>query len=177
MTLRRRIAVACAGLLTLSAAVGIALDRLNPLDLGRQKSHSVMKLAADGSILRAFTAAGGAWRFPSKTDEVDPKFLKFLIGYEDQRFYRHPGVDPLAMLRAVGQAVAAGHVVSGASTLTMQTARLLEPRPRVLASKLIEVGRALQLEARLGKPGILDVYLTLAPYGGNLEGIRAASLA
>jgi penicillin-binding protein 1C len=153
------------------------LDRLNPPDLRRLQSHSVMVLAGDGSILRAFTAAGGAWRFPAKTDEVDPKFLAFLIGYEDQRFYRHPGVDPLAVLRAVGQAMAAGHVVSGASTLTMQTARLLEPRPRVIASKLIEIGRAFQLEAHMGKAGILDVYLTLAPYGGNLEGVRAASLA
>jgi penicillin-binding protein 1C len=177
MTCRRRIAIAVAGLLGLAAAVGVVLDRLNPLDLGRLQSHSVMVLAADGSILRAFTAAGGAWRFPARTDEVDPKFLAFLIGYEDQRFYRHPGVDPLAAMRAVGQAVAAGHVVSGASTLTMQTARLLEPRPRVIVSKLIEMGRAVQLEAHLGKAGILDVYLTLAPYGGNLEGIRAASLA
>ncbi|HVZ02134.1 MAG TPA: penicillin-binding protein 1C [Dongiaceae bacterium] len=177
MTRRSRIAIACAVLLGLTATVGLALDRLNPLDLGRLQSHSVMVLAGDGSILRAFTAAGGAWRFPAKTDGVDPKFLEFLIGYEDRRFYRHPGVDPLALVRAVGQAVRAGHVVSGASTLTMQTARLLEPRPRVIASKLIEMGRAFQLEARLGKAGILDIYLTLAPYGGNLEGIRAASLA
>jgi penicillin-binding protein 1C len=177
MTRRRRIAIGIAGLLGLVAAAGAVLDRLNPLDLGRLQSHSVMVLAGDGQILRAFTAAGGAWRFPATTDEVDPKFLKFLIGYEDQRFYHHPGVDPLAGVRAVEQALAAGHIVSGASTLTMQTARLLEPRPRVMASKLIEMGRAFQLEARLGKAGILNVYLTLAPYGGNLEGVRAASLA
>jgi len=177
MIRRGRIAIAVAGLLSLVVAGGLVLDRLNPLDLGRLQSHSVMVLAGDGSILRAFTAASGAWRFPAKTDEVDPKFLKFLIGYEDQRFYHHPGVDPLALVRAIGQAAEAGHVVSGASTLTMQTARLLEPRPRIIASKLIEMGRALQLEARLGKAGILDVYLSLAPYGGNLEGIRAASLA
>jgi penicillin-binding protein 1C len=112
-----------------------------------------------------------------RADEVDPKYLRFLIAYEDRRFYYHPGVDPLAAVRAVGQAVAAGENVSGASTLTMQTARLLEPRPRVMASKLIEMGRALQLEARLGKDAILGIYLTLAPYGGNLEGVRAASLA
>jgi len=140
-------------------------------------SHSVMVLAKDGQILRAFSAAGGAWRFPVKPEEVDPKFLRFLIAYEDQRFYQHPGVDPLAMVRAAGQAIAAGEIVSGASTLTMQTARLLEPRPRVIASKLIEIGRAVQLEAHSGKAGILGIYLTLAPYGGNLEGIRAASLA
>src|SRR5690242_2334688 len=85
--LQRRIAIA---LLSLLVAVGLVLDRLNPIELGRLQSHSVMVLAGDGSILRAFTAAGGAWRFPAKTDEVDPEFLKFLIGYEDQRFYHHP---------------------------------------------------------------------------------------
>src|SRR6185369_3231537 len=136
-----------------------------------------MVLAADGQILRAFSAAGGAWRFPVKPSEVDAKYLRFLIAYEDQRFYYHPGVDPLAVVRATGQAIAAGQIVSGASTLTMQTARLLEPRPRLIASKLIEMGRAVQLEARFGKQGILGIYLTLAPYGGNLEGVRAASLA
>ncbi|HVM85739.1 MAG TPA: penicillin-binding protein 1C [Candidatus Binatia bacterium] len=177
MTRLRRIAAAIATLLVAVIGGGVGLDRIYPLDLGRLQSHSVMVLAADGSILRGFAASGGAWRFPATTTEVDPKFLKFLIAYEDQRFYRHPGVDPLAVLRATGQAIAAGHVVSGASTLTMQTARLLEPRPRVLASKLIEMARALQLEARVGKEGTLGIYLTLAPYGGNLEGIRAASLA
>ncbi|HVO00992.1 MAG TPA: penicillin-binding protein 1C [Candidatus Cybelea sp.] len=156
---------------------GAALDRLYPPDLARLQSHSVMVLAADGSILRAFAAAGGAWRFPAETADVDPKFLRYLIAYEDRRFHLHPGVDPLAVMRALGQAIAAGHVVSGASTLTMQTARLLEPRPRVLGSKLTEMARAVQLEARLGKERILGIYLSLAPYGGNLEGIRAASLA
>jgi penicillin-binding protein 1C len=159
------------------AATALGLDRLYPLDLARLQSHSVMVLASDGSILRGFTAAGGAWRFPATIAEVDPKYLKFLIAYEDRRFYRHPGVDPFAVARAVGQAIAAGHVVSGASTLTMQTARLLEPRPRVIGSKLIEMARAFQLEAHEGKAQILDTYLTLAPYGGNLEGVRAASLA
>ncbi|WP_395020234.1 penicillin-binding protein 1C [Dongia sp.] len=173
----RRIALAAAALLVAALCGGFALDRVYPPDLARLGSHSVMVLAQDGQILRAFSAAGGAWRFPAKPEEVDPKFLRFLVAYEDQRFYLHPGVDPLAVARAAVQAIAAGEIVSGASTLSMQTARLLEPRPRVLASKLIEMGRAVQLEARLGKPEILGIYLTLAPYGGNLEGVRAASLA
>ena len=175
--MRRRLAVAVAAALGIAAAAGLVVDRLYPLNMGRLQSHSVMVLASNGSILRAFTAAGGAWRFPATVDQVDPKFVKFLVGFEDRRFYRHPGIDPLAVLRAAGQAIEAGHVVSGASTLSMQTARLLEPRPRILVSKLTEAGRALQLEAHLGKTGILGVYLTLAPYGGNLEGVRAASLA
>ena len=100
-----------------------------------------------------------------------------LTAYEDRRFARHPGVDPLAVARALSQWAASGKVVSGASTLTMQVARLLEPRPRTLRAKLLEMLRALQLEAHLSKEEILELYLTLAPYGGNLEGIRAASLA
>jgi penicillin-binding protein 1C len=177
MTRFRGIALAALALLMAVLCGGVVLDRLYPLDLARLNSHSVMVLAKDGQILRAFSAAGGAWRFPVKPEEVDPKFLRFLVAYEDQRFFYHPGIDPLAVVRAAGQAIAAGEIVSGASTLTMQTARLLEPRPRVFASKLIEMARAVQLEARSGKDGILGVYLTLAPYGGNLEGVRAASLA
>jgi penicillin-binding protein 1C len=173
----RKICVGFATLLIAALCGGLALDRVYPPDLARLNSHSVMVLARDGQILRAFSAAGGAWRFPVKPEEVDPKYLRFLIAYEDQRFYYHPGVDPFAVVRAAGQAVAAGEIVSGASTLSMQTARLLEPRPRVIASKLIEMGRAMQLEARIGKDAVLGIYLTLAPYGGNLEGVRAASLA
>src|SRR3954463_12294687 len=137
----RKIAIVAATLLVAALAGGVAVDRLNPLDLARLQSHSVMVLAQDKQILRAFSAAGGAWRFPVTADEVDPTYLRFLITYEDQRFYYHPGVDPFAVLRAAGQAIAAGEIVSGASTLTMQTARLLEPRPRVVAAKLIEMAR------------------------------------
>ena len=108
---------------------------------------------------------------------MDPRFLRMLTAYEDRRFAWHPGVDPLALARAVSQWAALGTVVSGASTLTMQAARLLEPRPRTFRAKLLQMLRALQLEAHLSKEAILQLYLTLAPYGSNLEGIRAASLA
>jgi penicillin-binding protein 1C len=100
-----------------------------------------------------------------------------LIATEDRRFETHLGVDPLAVLRAAEQWISHGHVVSGASTLTMQAVRLLERRPRTLAAKIAESGEALALERRLGKDAILSLYLTLAPFGGNLEGVRAASLA
>ena len=106
-----------------------------------------------------------------------PLLTDLLIAVEDRRFWYHPGVDPLALVRATAQLVRTGHVVSGGSTLAMQAARLLEPRPRTLRSKLIEMARALQLEARYGREGVLDIWLTLAPFGGNLEGIRAGSLA
>jgi penicillin-binding protein 1C len=108
---------------------------------------------------------------------TDPVFVKRLIAVEDERFFWHFGVDPISIVRAGLGNAAAGRVTSGGSTITMQTVRLLEPRPRTLASKLIEIVRAAQLEARLSKREILALYLTLAPYGGNLEGVRAASLS
>ena len=128
-------------------------------------------------VLRAYTTAEGAWRLPADVAQIDPKFLGFLLAYEDQRFRTHPGVDVLAAGRATWQAVSHGRIVSGASTLTMQLARLMEPSPRTLGAKLAEMGRALQIEQRLSKDEILGAYLTFAPYGGNLEGVRAASLA
>jgi len=153
-----------------------ALDRLYPPDLTRLSHQSTLVLDRDGRLLQAFTAADGAWRLPVALDAVDARYVRMLIASEDKRFYGHWGVDPLALGRAMEQFVTEGRVVSGASTLTMQTVRLLKPRERTLGAKLIEMARALQLEWRYGKREILDMYLTLAPYGGNLEGVRAASL-
>ncbi|MEO0608222.1 MAG: penicillin-binding protein 1C, partial [Pseudomonadota bacterium] len=103
-------------------------------------------------------------------------FIDALLEVEDQRFWTHGGVDWRGMLRAVSSSARAGRVVSGGSTISMQTARLLEPRPnRTVTAKLAEMWRAHQLEWRLSKREILELYLTLAPYGGNLEGLRAAS--
>ncbi len=130
-----------------------------------------------GAPLRLFTTAEGFWRLPVALEDVAPVYVELLVAVEDRRFFSHVGVDPLAVARAVGENLAAGRVVSGASTLTMQVARLLEPRPRTLGSKLLQGLRALQLEARYDKRRILEMYLTLAPFGGNLEGVRAASLA
>ncbi|MCW2239801.1 penicillin-binding protein 1C [Azospirillum canadense] len=141
----------------------------------RLQDLSVTVTDRAGEPLRIFTSRAGAWRLPATADQVAPAFIDLLLAYEDRRFRDHPGVDPLAVLRAAGQNLTAGRVVSGASTLTMQVARLLEPRPRTLRSKLIEMARAAQLEWRYDKPAILAMYLTLAPYGGNVEGIRAAS--
>ncbi|MFD1333937.1 transglycosylase domain-containing protein, partial [Methylopila musalis] len=145
---------------------------------GRAETLSTLVLDADGRLLRPFTAADGAWRLPVARADVDPRFLKLLMAYEDKRFLSHPGVDPLAALRAAGQAIVHRGVVSGGSTLTMQVARLLTPdRSRTLTRKLNEAAAALALERAVGKDGVLDLYLRLAPYGGNLEGVRAASLA
>lgn len=132
----------------------------------------------DGRLLRAYATTDGRWRLPAQVDGVDPRFVALLIAYEDRRFRRHSGVDWRALLRAGAQMLANGRILSGGSTLTMQVARLLEPRAeRSLAAKLRQVVRAAEIERRLTKDEVLALYLGLAPYGGNLEGIRAASLA
>ncbi len=147
-----------------------------PLGQDIETSHVV--LDRDGRLLRAYATAEGRWRLPATVKDVDPRFLKLLFAYEDKRFYEHDGVDVLALGRAAFQLVTQGHIVSGGSTLTMQVARLLEPREhRSFDAKLRQITRALELERALNKQQILALYLTLAPYGGNLEGIRAASLS
>jgi penicillin-binding protein 1C len=167
--------------LTVAAAFGLLVTviyfLLPPPSLDRAQRLSTLVLARDGSILRGFLSVDGKWRLPTTVDQVDPLYRRMLIAAEDRRFADHPGVDPIAVLRAAGQWVAHGHVVSGASTLTMQAVRLLERRSRTLAAKIAESGEALALERRLDKDAILGIYLTLAPFGGNLEGVRAASLA
>ncbi|PIE07468.1 MAG: penicillin-binding protein 1C [Rhodobacterales bacterium] len=137
---------------------------------------SVEVLDRHGELLRAYTVADGRWRLAAAGQAVDPLFVEMLVAYEDKRFYRHNGVDFRAVLRAVGQALWHGEVVSGASTLTMQVARLIEDGPTgSLAGKLRQVRLALALERHLSKAEILGLYLDRAPYGGNIEGIRAAS--
>ncbi len=131
----------------------------------------------DGKLLRAFTMPDGRWRLPATTDDVDPRFIAMLLAYEDHRFFQHRGVDAEALGRAALQFLWRGHIVSGGSTLTMQVARLIEPRAeKSVGAKLRQIARALQLEAHHKKSAILDLYLALAPYGGNIEGIgRRAS--
>jgi penicillin-binding protein 1C len=157
---------------------GAWVAALGPAPLGRHLDYSHLVLDREGRLLRAYATPEGRWRLPATVKDVDPRFLKLLFAYEDKRFYEHDGVDPEAMARATFQLITQGHIVSGGSTLTMQVARLLEPRRhRSVAAKLRQVTRALELEHALTKKQILSLYLTLAPYGGNLEGIRAASLA
>jgi penicillin-binding protein 1C len=130
------------------------------------------------ALLRAYTVADGRWRLAVSPDQVDPEFLAMLLAYEDRRFYRHGGVDPLALIRAGGQAIWHGRIVSGGSTLTMQVARLLEETGTgAWPGKLRQMRVAMALERRLNKDQILGLYLMLAPYGGNIEGLRAATLA
>jgi penicillin-binding protein 1C len=162
------------GLLLLGGGL-FGLDRAFPPDLSRLASGTEI-LDRHGRTLSVLPAPGGVWRFATTADEVDPFYLRLLVAVEDRRFAWHLGVDPVALVRAAAQWARHGRVVSGGSTLSMQVARLLEPRPRTLRAKGIEMFRAVQLEARFGKRAVLDMYLTLAPMGGNIEGVRAASL-
>ncbi|MBJ3763324.1 penicillin-binding protein 1C [Maribius pontilimi] len=139
---------------------------------------SVEVVDRDGTLLRAYPVQDGRWRLRTPLASVDPLYLDMLVAWEDRRFHDHGGVDPLAVLRAAGQALRAGRIVSGASTLSMQVARLLESGPTgAWAGKLRQARLAMALERRLTKSQILELYINLAPFGGNLEGVRAASLS
>jgi len=153
------------------------LDQAFPLHLKKCNTLSFMVLDHRGELLSVQLSEDDKWRLPVDVETVNPLFLKLLVSYEDKRFYSHLGVDPLALLRSFWQLIKLHRVVSGGSTITMQTAKLLEPRPRTFQSKVIELLRAFQLEWHYSKKDILRLYLTLAPYGGNLEGLTAASFA
>ncbi|WP_375458092.1 penicillin-binding protein 1C [uncultured Enterovirga sp.] len=165
-------------ILALATGFWLYATSLPPLDLTRAAQRSTTVSDRDDRLLRAFATKEGRWRLPVATQEVDPRYLLMLKAYEDRRFDDHPGIDVLALARASLQLVLHRRVVSGASTLSMQVARLLEPEPeRSVRAKLRQIVRAVEIERRLGKSELLDLYLRLAPYGGNLEGVRAASLA
>ncbi|TVT91992.1 peptidoglycan glycosyltransferase PbpC [Pseudomonas sp. RGB] len=151
-------------------------DRIWPLPLPKDDLARVV-LAEDGTPLWRFADANGVWRYPVQTREVSPYYLDALLTYEDRWFYEHPGVNPLALVRATWQNLTGARVVSGGSTLSMQVARLLDPHSRTLHGKLRQLWRTAQLEWHLSKDEILNLYLNRAPFGGTLQGVAAASWA
>lgn len=155
----------------------LGLDALAPLRLPAPRVDGVIVTARDGTPLRAFASDNGVWRYPIHASDVSPLYVEALLGYEDRWYWRHAGVNPVAMLRAAGQWAQAGHIVSGGSTLTMQVARIIEPQPRNAWGKLRQAMRALQLEWHFSKEEILEIYLNHAPFGGTIEGVEAASWA
>ncbi|MBA1430730.1 peptidoglycan glycosyltransferase PbpC [Pseudomonas orientalis] len=164
-----------ASLLLVIALLWLA-DRIWPLPLPQDDLARVV-LAEDGTPLWRFADADGVWRYPVHTSEVSPYYLDALLTYEDRWFYRHPGVNPLALVRAMWQNLTGARVVSGGSTLSMQVARLLDPHSRTLQGKLRQLWRTAQLEWHLSKDEILNLYLNRAPFGGTLQGVAAASWA
>jgi penicillin-binding protein 1C len=166
-------------ILCFSGAFAAWIASLGPLPLAQARHVSTTIVDRNGKLLRAYAMADGRWRLPvDARTGVDPGYVKLLLAYEDRRFYSHAGVDPLALGRAAFQLITRGHIVSGGSTITMQLARLMEPRrERSVHAKLRQMVRAIEIERQLTKEQILDLYLALAPFGGNLEGVRAASIA
>ncbi|WP_317047571.1 transglycosylase domain-containing protein [Adhaeribacter pallidiroseus] len=159
------------------ALLGLLLVFLNfwfPLRV--QITYSPVITASDGSVINAFLSPDDKWRMQLQTHEINPLLKKAILLKEDRYFYYHPGVNPVALSRALVNNVIAGKTTSGASTITMQVARLLYPRQRTIPNKLKELFRALKLELNYSKDEILTLYLNLVPFGGNIEGIKAASV-
>ena len=146
---------------------------------GRLNDLSSVVKSRGEKILELRLSKSGHWREAVRLSEIDPQLIELLIAYEDNRFWKHHGVDPFAILRALKDFLVTGRITSGASTLTMQTARLMRPElgNRSFFVKLHQMMEALRIEAHWTKDEILEAYFTLAPYGGNIEGIIAASEA
>ncbi|MBS9777824.1 MAG: penicillin-binding protein 1C [Gammaproteobacteria bacterium] len=163
----------CLGVIAYSTL--LILDVLYPPNLSRYYDTSMIITDRDGEWLRVYLSNDDKRRIATSSQELSDDYRNLLINYEDKDFYQHNGIDISAIFRAVGQNISAGRTISGASTLSMQTAKLLDPQPRTLKHKVIEAFRAWQLERRYSKSAILDIYTTLAPAGGNIEGLKAAA--
>lgn len=168
--------------LGLSALVGVCVLAFVVLDLAFPFPEARLHPPAgtrvvdrNGTELRRFLASDGMWRFPVQLDDVAPELVTALIESEDRWFFMHPGVNPFAIVRAAWTNMLSGRIVSGASTIPMQIARMADPRPRTLSAKMIEAFRAVQLTLHHSKQELLEIYLNLAPFGGNIMGVEAAS--
>lgn len=155
----------------------VVLDAVFPFPIERLERRllSPVVMDRDGRILFARTAADQQWRIPAKLDHIAPAAIDATIAAEDQRFYSHPGVDAIAIGRAICQNLAEFRIVSGASTITMQVCDMMDGGERSWAGKCVEAFRAVQLERIRSKQEILEDYLTEAPYGGNIRGIETAA--
>lgn len=153
--------------------VFVVLDLLFPLPDKKEFSKEIH--AKDGTLLSAYLTSDDKWRLRTELDEVSPELIKAIIEKEDSWFYFHAGINPISVIRAFYKNITRGETQLGASTITMQVARMLEPKKRTYFNKLLEVFRALQLEIRYSKKEILELYLSLLPFGGNIEGVKSAS--
>ena len=174
----KRLVFALAALAVLAAGTFLILWHAFPFPVERfdRWPASTMVLDREGRIVRGYVAPDDSWCFPVARRDLSPWLIAATVAVEDGRFRRHRGVDGRAALRALWQMVARRRVVSGASTITMQTVRMMDNRPRTLWAKAVESFRALQLERLRTKDEILTAYLNRAPYGSNLQGAEAAAL-
>jgi penicillin-binding protein 1C len=159
------------------AAFAIILDQyIYPLPVRHfHKPHAQFIYGRDGKLLTAFASSDHFWRKPVKLEQISPDLVRRVIACEDRWFYYHPGFNPVSLLAAAIENLETGKIVRGGSTITMQIARMMEPKSRTVKNKLIEILRSLQLEVHYSKNELLEIYLNLVPYGGNIEGIGAAS--
>lgn len=155
----------------------LGLDYFFPPNLARFQNVSKELRTESEQLIHVFQTKDEKWRLGVRLKDIDPLYINMLIAREDRYFWNHWGVNPLSLMRSLYQYLSRGKVISGGSTLTMQAARLLNPRPRTVIAKLLQILRALQLERRYAKEEILEIYLTLAPYGSNIEGVRSAAFA
>lgn len=158
------------------AALGLLHWVVFPLPTDRlRRPSSTFVYSRDGRLLNCFTSSDRFWRKPVPLERISPNLLRSVIACEDRWFYGHPGVNPVSLISAAVDNLKAGRFVRGGSTITMQIARMMEPKPRTISNKIIEILRAVQLELTYSKKHLLEIYFNLAPYGGNIEGIGAAA--
>jgi len=138
--------------------------------------YSTIVTDANGEIINAYLTKDQKWRMKTELNEISPLLRKTIIAKEDKYFYDHPGINIISVARAGVMNLLRMRRTSGASTITMQVAKALQPRKRNFVSKSFEMFRALQLEWNYSKDEILQMYLNLVPYGGNIEGVKSASL-
>ena len=151
----------------------VVLDLLSPLPNPKEFSKEIY--AKDGTLLTAYLTNDDKWRLRTELDEVSSELIKAMLKKEDSWFYWHPGINPFSIVRALYTNITTGDIKLGASTITMQVARMLEPKKRTYLNKLTEIFRAMQLEIKYSKKEILEIYLSLLPFGGNIEGVKSAS--
>ncbi|AYA37281.1 penicillin-binding protein 1C [Hymenobacter oligotrophus] len=163
-------------LLVLLGVLAVALGLNWLLPLPSPPPYSPVVTAADGSVLHAYLSPDQKWRLAADLRDITPTLRKAIVAKEDKWFYYHPGINPVALLQAVGRNALDTGRRTGASTISMQVARMLEPKERTVGNKLLEMLRALQLEAHYSKDEILQLYLNLVPYGSNVEGVKSAAL-
>ena len=159
--------------LLISLILFLIADLLFPFRV--EPDYSTLITDREGEVVHAFLSTDDKWRMMIEPDEISDQLEKTLLYKEDKYFYYHPGINLGAIARALFRNASTGRRTSGASTITMQVARLLQPKERTYTNKLLEMFRAMQLELHFSKEEILQLYLNLVPYGGNIEGVKAAS--
>ncbi|HEY8894703.1 MAG TPA: penicillin-binding protein 1C [Niastella sp.] len=163
-------------LITVTALVIIFFTLNWVFPLPDKIEYSTIITDSKGEVVHAFLTHDQKWRMKTELEEISPLLRKTIVEKEDKYFYKHPGVNALAVGRAFIKNIFRWKRTSGASTITMQVARALEPKNRTYLNKVVEMFRALQLEYKYSKNEILQLYLNLVPYGGNIEGVKSASI-